>query len=173
MVEKTPQSLDAAMIVSASELGEIVGIDLETINNWLRRGIINRSTVGGRQLRNRLFSTEEVYKAALTNELVHLGIAPSLASDAVNDLWKEWQRAQLRNEGDIYAVISPNNQKRFVVSWWQKQSRGHLRHLASSADPSTPDLLAEAFAVVPISVVIAGVTRRLAILVGDAKACGQ
>ena len=37
-------------------MGEVVGIDLQTFNNWLRRGIINGSPVGGRQLRTRLFS---------------------------------------------------------------------------------------------------------------------
>jgi hypothetical protein len=60
---------DSTVLVSAAELGEVIGADLETVSNWLRRGIISRSPIGGRQLRNRLFSAEEVYKAALKHEL--------------------------------------------------------------------------------------------------------
>jgi hypothetical protein len=59
----------------------VLGTDLETVNNWIRRGIISRARIGGRKLRNRLFSTEEVYKTALKNELVKLGIPPSPASE--------------------------------------------------------------------------------------------
>jgi phage terminase Nu1 subunit (DNA packaging protein) len=77
---------DSTVLVSASELAEIIGADFETVNNWVRRGIISRAPIGGRQLRARLFSTEEVYKAALTNELVRLGIQPSSASEAANSI---------------------------------------------------------------------------------------
>jgi hypothetical protein len=67
---------------------EIVGIDLETVNNWVRHGIITRAQIGERQLRSRLFSTVEVYSTMLKN--VKLGIPPSQASEAVNALWREW-----------------------------------------------------------------------------------
>jgi hypothetical protein len=83
---------DISVLVSAAELGNIVGIDIETVNNWLRHGIITRERIGGRQLRSRLFSTDEVYKVALTNELVNLGVSPSPASDAANALWNVWAR---------------------------------------------------------------------------------
>ena len=81
---------DNAILVSAVELGEVIGADLETVKNWIRREIITRAPIGGRQLRNRLFSADEVYRTALKNELVQLGIAPSKASEAVKALWKEW-----------------------------------------------------------------------------------
>jgi hypothetical protein len=64
---------DPATLVSAAELAKVIGTDLETINNWLRRGIITRARIGGRHLRTRLFSMEEVYKTALKNELVKIG----------------------------------------------------------------------------------------------------
>jgi hypothetical protein len=80
---------DPSVLVTVSELAEAVGIEMDTVNNWLRRGIINRAPIGGRQLRNRLFSTEEVYRAALTSELVNLGIAPSHALNAVDAIWEE------------------------------------------------------------------------------------
>ena len=65
----------------------------------LRRGIIRRASVGGQQLRNRLFSRDEIYKAALTTELVQLGIAPSPSSDAVNEIWKEKIDIAMSNGG--------------------------------------------------------------------------
>ena len=55
---------DPVVLVSAAELGQIVGIDIETVKNWLRHGIISRTPLGGRQLRNRLFSADEVYRTA-------------------------------------------------------------------------------------------------------------
>jgi hypothetical protein len=39
---------------------------------------------------DRLFTGHEVYKTALTNELVKLRIPPSRAIEAVNVLWKDW-----------------------------------------------------------------------------------
>jgi hypothetical protein len=89
---------DISVLISAAELGNIVGIDIETVNNWLRHGIISRAPIGGRQLRSRLFSTDEVYKVALTNELVNLGISPSPASDAANAVWKNGTRRKFRRE---------------------------------------------------------------------------
>jgi hypothetical protein len=155
-----------SVVVSAAELGEVVGIDLETVNNWLRRGIISRAHVGGRKLRNRLFSTDEVYKAALTNELVQLGIAPSSSSDAVNDLWKEWQRAKLQDGGNVYAVLFPNKS---VALCWQKQSGGPLLRLlkSSEAEFAELELPRQAFTVVPISDVVAHVTKRVGRLRSD------
>jgi excisionase family DNA binding protein len=146
------------VVVSAAELGEVVGIDLETVNNWLRRGVIRRASVGGRR---RLFSRDEVYKAALTNELVKLGNAPSAANDAVNELWKEWKQVKFQDGGNIYAVVFPN---RSAVLYWQMRSGGPLlrQSRSSGAHSAKFDLPRRAFAVVPISHVVADVTKRLA-----------
>ena len=74
MAEVRPMVLmPDTVFVSAAELAEIIGADLETVNNWIRRGIINRTPIGRRPLRNRLFSKEEAYKSALKQELVRLG----------------------------------------------------------------------------------------------------
>jgi hypothetical protein len=59
-------------------------------------GIITRARIGGRRLRSRLFSMDEVYKVALTNELVNLGISPSPASDAANAVWNVWAKKDTR-----------------------------------------------------------------------------
>jgi phage terminase Nu1 subunit (DNA packaging protein) len=41
---------DSTTLVSASELAGIIGVGIETINNWIRHGIISRVRGGGRQL---------------------------------------------------------------------------------------------------------------------------
>jgi hypothetical protein len=117
---------DTSVLVSAAELGQIVGIDKETVNNWLRHGIITRARIGGRELRNRLFSTEEVYKTALTNELVKLGLPPSQASEAVNVLWKEWGKKDTPEGWNVYAMLWPSNNKWIVALCSQKLSGGAL-----------------------------------------------
>lgn len=166
---------NADIVEPSAELAEVVGIDLETVNNWLRRGIINRVSVGGRQLRNRLFSADEVFRAALTNELVQLGIAPSPASDAVNELWKEWKQVKVEDGGNVYAVMFPNNRKSAVVLCSQKRSGGPLYRLSKSlaAEPIEFDLPRGAFAVIPISNVVADLTKRLAQLRSDDETNGR
>ena len=54
------------VLFTSAELAEAIGADLETIKNWVRRDIISRARIGGRQMPNRLFSADEVYKAAIT-----------------------------------------------------------------------------------------------------------
>jgi hypothetical protein len=130
-------------------------MDLETINNWIRRGIISRTPIGGRgQLRNRLFSTDEVYKTALTSELVKLGIAPSSAHEVVNALWKEWDRKNLPEGGKFYAVLFPTDDKWMVAMCWQKQSGGPVYKAAKSTGNKSPQEMAlpsKPFVMVPIS----------------------
>jgi hypothetical protein len=162
---------DPATLVSAAELAKVIGTDLETINNWLRRGIITRARIGGRQLRSRLFSTEEVYKAALTNELVKLGLAPSSASGAVNELWERWDKREVEGR-KIYAVLLPSDAEWTALLCWQKPSGGPLYKLAKSSRSQPNDefqLPERAFVVIPISSVLAHVTKRLMALLGEVK----
>ena len=123
---------DNSVLVSAAELGKIVGIDNETVNNWLRHGIITRARIGGRQLRNRLFSADEVYKTALKNELVKLGIPPSQASEAVNALWREWGKKDAPEGWNVYAMVWPRNDKWTVALCSQKISGGLLYKFGKS-----------------------------------------
>jgi hypothetical protein len=153
---------ETSVLVSASELGQVLGTDLETVNNWIRRGIISRAQIGGRKLRNRLFSTEEVYKTALKNELVKLGIPPSPASEAVNALWKEWDRKKDVPEGrNIYAVVLPSNDKWTVALCSQKISGGLLHKFGKSKSIEEMDLPKQAFAVIPISEVFGRASKKL------------
>src|SRR6516165_7954389 len=109
-------------LISSAELAEIVGVDFETINNWIRRGVIARALIGRGQLRNRLFSTKEIYKEAFTTELVQLGIAPSLASEAVDAIWEEWRATEAPKGQKFYAVVVPIKGKWTAALWSQKAS---------------------------------------------------
>jgi hypothetical protein len=160
---------DTSVLVSAGELGQIVGIDNETVNNWLRHGIITRARIGGRQLRNRLFSTDEVYKAALKHELVLLGIPPSRASEAVNVLWKEWGKKEAPEGWKVYAVLWPSNDKWTVALCSQKKSGGPLYKFGKSKPIEEMDLPKRAFAVIPIYDVFERVSSKLSELLGEVK----
>jgi hypothetical protein len=162
---------DISALVSAAELGKIVGIDIETVNNWLRHGIITRARIGRRQLRSRLFSTDEVYKAALKNELVKLGIPPSPASEAVDTLWKEWGKKDTREGWNVYAVLVPSNDRWSVVLCAQKISGGPLYKFEKpmGSKSSEMELPKQAFAVIPISDVFDRITNKLSELLGEIK----
>ena len=156
-------------LVSAAELTKIVGIDLETVNNWLRHGIINRARIGGRQLRSRVFSADEVYKTALKNELVKLGIPPSPANEAVNALWKEWDKKDAPEGWNVYAVILPSKDTWSVALCSQKLSGGPLYKFAKSKSTEEMELPKQAFAVIPISDIFDRITKKLSELLGEMK----
>jgi MerR HTH family regulatory protein len=159
---------DSTALVSASELAEIVGVELDTINNWVRYNIISRVRVGGRQLRARLFSTEEVYKAALTCELVKLGIPPSSASEAMDALWKEWKGTKAPKGWKLYAVVLPIKGEWTAMLCAQKVSGGPL-YQGVRATRFHMQLPKQAFAVIPISDVFERVTKKLSELLGEMK----
>jgi hypothetical protein len=56
-------------LLSAAEVAETIGTDLETINEWLEVGAIDRAIFGGGW-----FSKYELQRAALTFEMVKLGV---------------------------------------------------------------------------------------------------
>jgi hypothetical protein len=162
---------DSSVLVSAAELGQIVGIDIDTVNNWLRHGVITRARIGGRQLRNRLFPMDEVYKTALKNELVKLGIPPSQASEAVNVLWKEWGKKDTPEERNVYAMLwqSNDNDKWMVALCSQKISGGPLYKFGRSKPPEEMELPKQTFAVIPISHVFDRISGKLSELLGETK----
>ena len=148
-------------MVSVSELAEIIGVDLDTINNWVRYNIIHRARIGGgRQLRRRLFSTEEVYKTALIAELVTLGIAPSSASEAVDAIWEEWSATEAPKGQKFYAVVVPTKDKWTALLCSRKASGGPLYRYGQSTRTEM-DLPKHAFAVIPITDVAERVGTKL------------
>jgi hypothetical protein len=101
---KHPTTFPSDTLVSSAALAQVAGIDLDTVNNWLKRGIISRSPIGGRQMKNRLFQMETVYKTAFIADLVKLGIPPSTAVYAVKELWRQWRGKEPVEERMLYAI---------------------------------------------------------------------
>jgi hypothetical protein len=165
--------LDTNVLVSAAELGEVIGADPETINNWIRHRIISRAPIGGRQLaRHRLFTTEEVYKAALKHELVKLRIPPSPASRAVNELWKEWDKEKTFDGKTLYAVLLPGGDSWAASLWWKNLSGGPLYRIGkrpTSKLLEEMELPKQAFAMIPMTDVLGDVTNKLQKLLSDTK----
>jgi hypothetical protein len=162
-----PPLRKSSTLVTAVELAEIVGADIETINNWTQRGIISRAAIGGRQLRARLFSTDEVYKTALTNELVRLGIAPSPASEAANTIWNAWDKKKAPEGQKVYAIVVPSKDGWTVELGSRKASGGLLyRFSGAGRKLAEVELPTHAFAVIPISDVFEHVRGKIAALLG-------
>jgi hypothetical protein len=153
--------MDRDAVLSAAELSEAVGADPETINNWVRRKIIRRALIGGRELRHRLFSIEEVYKTALKNELVKLPMSPSQASGAIEELWKEWTKLkQTSARRNLCGVISLSNGK-WTASFFSQSTLG--RKLETFAPAKSDDIeLPGVFAVVQFSAILARAEQELA-----------
>jgi len=152
-------------VITAPELAKIIGADMETINNWIRRGIISRMPIGGRQLKARLFSTDEVYKAALISELVRLGIQPSPASEVANAIWKEWDGKRTADGRKLYAVVVPSKGKWRVELCSQKES-GKSLYQGDGSALFQMELPKQAFAVIPISDVFERVNSKMSRLFG-------
>jgi hypothetical protein len=160
---------NSGTLVNSAELAEIIGVDLQTVNNWIGRGIISRTPLGGRQLRNRLFSTDEVYKTALMKELVDLRIPPSQASEAVNTVCKDWGKKDIPEGWNVYAVMWPSNDKWNVALCSQKISGGPLYKFGKSKSTEDMELPRQTFAVIPISHVFDRISGKLSELLGETK----
>ena len=87
MQPHTEISHRSSNLFSAIEVAETIGTDLETINKWLEVGAIDRAVFGGGR-----FSKYELQRAALTFEMVKLGLAPSRARDVVWEMEYELQQ---------------------------------------------------------------------------------
>jgi len=119
-IQHTEISRQSSNLFSAREVAQTIGADLETINEWLEVGAIDRAVFGGGR-----FSKYELQRAALTLELVKLGLAPSCARavvwDMENDLQQIWGEA-ISKQYKAYAIVIPNKQKKWLVFWCWKTS---------------------------------------------------
>ena len=145
-IQYTEISLQSPNLFSATEVAETIGADLETINEWLEVGVIDRAIFGGGQ-----FSKYELQRAALTFELVKLGLPPSCARDVVwemeDDLQQIWGEA-ISNRYKAYAIVIPNKQKKRLVFWYWKAS-------AEKIDPP-----AQGHIILPVSDILARVANQ-------------
>ena len=83
-------------LFSQAELCEAAGIDHETANNWVKRGLLETTAVGGRKMRGRrLFSMLEIYKVHLMNEVIRfLAIPPSPSSEIASQAIAAFVKAE-------------------------------------------------------------------------------
>ena len=86
-IQRTEISRRSPHLFSATEVAEFIGADLETINEWLEVGAIDRAVFGGGR-----FSKYELQRAALTFEIVKLGLAPACARDVVWEMEYDLQQ---------------------------------------------------------------------------------
>jgi hypothetical protein len=133
-------------LFSAIEVAETIGTDLETINKWLEVGAIDRAVFGGGR-----FSKYELQRAALTFEMVKLGLAPSRARGIVwemeYDLQEIWA-GTISNQYKAYAILIPNKQNKWLLVWCWKVSTEEI-------DPSP-----QSYIILPVSDILARVTNE-------------
>ena len=127
-IQHTEISRQGSNLFSASEVAETIGADLETINEWLEVGAIDRAAFGGAR-----FSKYELQRAVLTHELVKLGLAPACARDVVwemeYDLQQIWGEA-ISKQYKAYAIVIPNKQKKWLVFCCWKTSTEEIKPTA-------------------------------------------
>jgi hypothetical protein len=105
------------------------------------------------------FSTAQVHKAALANELVKLGIPASLAHKAVNDLGKQWD--ERRPTAGLRLYVLPDDHECTVLLCSEEWAGGQLHEIArSTVEFVSPKIK---FAMIPISDLFELVTNRLQI----------
>jgi hypothetical protein len=105
----------------------------------------------------------------LKNGLVKEAIPPSPASEAVNALWKQWNK-KLPPEGrNLYALLSPSKDNWIVVLCAQRTSGGPLYEFGRSTgiiSGSQTTLPKQASALLPISDIFEYVSRKMSALLG-------
>ena len=145
-IQHTEISRQSSNLFSAREVAQRIGADLETINEWLEVGAIDRAVFGGGR-----FSKYELQRAALTLELVKLGLAPSCARavvwDMENDLQQIWGEA-ISKQYKAYAIVIPNKQKKWLVFWCWKT-------LTEEIEPTTRGDI-----ILPVSDILARVANQ-------------
>jgi hypothetical protein len=145
MQTHTEISRESHNLFSAEEVAETIGADLETVNEWLEVGAIDRAIFGGGQ-----FSKYELHRAALVFELVKFGLSPSCAKDVIRemeyDLQQVWGR--MPSHFKAYAIIIPTSRE-WLVSWCWKSS-------TETIDP----LPMEDHIILPVSDILARVTTE-------------
>jgi hypothetical protein len=144
----TPRFRTGVLTCSAPpKVAETIGTDLETITEWLEVGAIDRAVFGGGQ-----FSKYELQRAALTFEMVKLGLAPSRARGVVWEMEYDLQQiwgATVSNHYKAYAILIPNKQNKWSVFWCWKVSTEEI-------DPSP-----QSYIILPVSDILARVTNEM------------
>ena len=106
MQPHTEISHRSSNLFNATEVAETIGTDLETINEWLEVGAIDRAVFGGGR-----FSKYELQRAALTFEMVKLGLAPPRARDVVWEMEYDLQQIWGATVSNHYKAYDTNTKQ--------------------------------------------------------------
>ena len=122
MESHTEISRQNPKLLSAEQVAKAIGTDLETINEWLDVGAVDRAVFGGGR-----FSRYELHRVALVFELVRFGFSPSCARDIVREMEYDLQLVWTRipNDFKAYAILIPAGGK-WLVSWCWKRSSDQI-----------------------------------------------
>jgi hypothetical protein len=157
-------------LFTLAELAGAIGADVETVKNWVRRGIVSRARVGGRQMRTRLFTAPDVYQTAVMYELVKLGLAPSAATQAAKVIWTKCDTDHFREGKQIYAILFRINDKWTTILCSQREEGGPLYKLSPPARTQEKIQMPDrAFAMVPITGRLADISIKLEGIVTASK----
>jgi hypothetical protein len=99
-------SRQSANLFSAEQVAKAIGADLETVNEWLDVGAIDRVVFGGGQ-----FSRYELHRVALVFELVKFGLSPSWARDIVREMEYDLQTDVDKNPESPQSVRDNNSSR--------------------------------------------------------------
>jgi len=148
-----------AALFSQAELCQVAGIDHETANNWVKRGLLDTAAVGGRKMRGRrLFSLLDICKAHLMNEAVRsLSIPPSHCAEIVNKAMTQFVKAEkldhIEDDRDIHFTVALVTRRR--GTW--------ITELRTDGDPRKElQQASHAMAMWPISQAFTSVHRQCA-----------
>lgn len=154
-------------LFTQNEVGEILRRNKATLDTWLLRGILQRTKVGGRSLRTRLFSVEAIFEAKLIDELaIRLAIPASEAKQVARCATADWDmkdgwkprvaRAIERSAriASVYLLI-----KRRGEGWITKTCYGD-KDGPFKVIRNNEKWLDEAFAVLPVSLMFETVVKK-------------
>ena len=80
-IRKAIENLVDNARLSQTEFCEATGLDMATVNNYVARGILTPTEIGGRQVKGtRLYSMSKTYEGRIIAELVQHKIPPSDAA---------------------------------------------------------------------------------------------
>jgi hypothetical protein len=118
MQTHTEISRQSPNLFSTEQVARTIGADLETVNEWLEVGAIDRAVFGGGQ-----FSKYELHRAALLFELVKSGLSPSCAKGVIREVEYDLQQVWggMPSQFKAYAIIIPTRRE-WLVSWCWKRS---------------------------------------------------
>ncbi len=173
MSERAPKPLDLfEPQFSQAELGEVTGLPMPTINNWIQSGAIRPADVGKIRMfrKPRLFSPIAIYEAVVTDVLVKLLNASPLTCAAIAKKTTDsqtWLHSVARNleskkPRDYFQIVFWSDKCDDWDAWLEIPSNGALRIdlKAIAKETKEPRLSERPIFLLPVSTYLASVLKN-------------